>query len=44
MILIAKEYGLQAVYGSMLDGGVVGVALGVTVRAGDAVLPAAGHR
>ncbi|MFD3510605.1 uracil-xanthine permease family protein [Nocardia sp. NPDC058666] len=27
MILIAKEYGLDAVYGSMLIGGVVGVAL-----------------
>lgn len=27
MILIAKEYGLQAVYGSMLVGGVIGVAL-----------------
>lgn len=27
MILIAKEYGLEAVYGSMLIGGVVGVAL-----------------
>ncbi|WP_194834262.1 uracil-xanthine permease family protein [Nocardia sp. XZ_19_369] len=29
MILIAKEYGLQAVYGSMMIGGVVGVALAV---------------
>nr|WP_271211572.1 nucleobase:cation symporter-2 family protein [Rhodococcus wratislaviensis]GLK37683.1 xanthine/uracil permease [Rhodococcus wratislaviensis] len=29
MILIAKEYGLQAVYGSMLAGGVVGLALAV---------------
>ena len=29
MILIAKEYGLQAVYGSMLVGGVVGIALAV---------------
>lgn len=27
MILIAKEYGLQAVYGSMLVGGIVGLAL-----------------
>ncbi|MCD5419041.1 purine permease [Rhodococcus pyridinivorans] len=27
MILIAKEYGLQAVYGSMLIGGIVGLAL-----------------
>ncbi|WP_225730747.1 MULTISPECIES: nucleobase:cation symporter-2 family protein [unclassified Nocardia] len=27
MILIAKEYGLDAVYGSMLAGGVVGIAL-----------------
>ncbi|WP_107654402.1 uracil-xanthine permease family protein [Nocardia suismassiliense] len=29
MILIAKEYGLPAVYGSMMIGGVVGVALAV---------------
>lgn len=29
MILIAQEYGLQAVYGSMLVGGVVGIALAV---------------
>lgn len=29
MILIAKEYGLQAVYGSMLAGGLVGLALAV---------------
>src|SRR5689334_15115169 len=27
MILIAKEYGLQAVYGSMLVGGLIGIAL-----------------
>ncbi|MEU5841915.1 nucleobase:cation symporter-2 family protein [Rhodococcus sp. NPDC047139] len=27
MILIAKEYGLQAVYGSMLVGGIIGLAL-----------------
>ena len=29
MIIIAKEYGLPAVYGSMLAGGVIGVALAV---------------
>jgi len=29
MIVIAKEYGLQAVYGSMLAGGVIGLALAI---------------